>query len=33
LLVTTGLHRSIGLWLRSTWRYECFEVFDCPIKR
>jgi len=21
------------LWLRSTWRHECFEAFEWPIKR
>jgi len=23
----------VCLWLRSTWRYECFEAFEWPIKR
>jgi len=24
---------SLNLWLWSTWRYECFEAFDWPIRR
>jgi len=24
---------DLKLWLRSTWRYECLEAFDWPIRR